>query len=173
MRKISVAILAATLVVPLSGIAAATFDVAASAAETETSPGPVYTEEAGQTVALSGFDAVSYFIGDGVPQKGLAAHSVRYQGYDYRFASAENAETFATDPARYVPAYGGHCAWGMARGYLAPGDPTAYRIVDGRLYLNYNAAVQAMWIKDIPGFIAKADGNYPGFRPDQRYDDAD
>ena len=55
----------------------------------------------------------------------------------------------------------------LGEGYSMPA------IVGGRLYLNYNAAVQAMWIEDIPGFIAKADANYPGFRPDQRYDDAD
>ena len=55
--------------------------------------GPVYTEVAGETLALSGYDAVSYFTGD-APVVGSAEFTVKYEGYDYQFASAENAATF-------------------------------------------------------------------------------
>ena len=62
----------------------------------------------------------------------------------------------------YAPRYGGHCAWAMAQGYTAPGDPLQWRIVEDRLYVNYDAAVQRRWVRDIPGFIAAADRNWPG-----------
>jgi YHS domain-containing protein len=131
--------------------------------------GPVYTEVAGETLALSGYDAVSYFTGD-APVVGSAEFTVKYEGYDYQFASAENAATFQEDPAKYAPQYGGYCAWAIgANDALAPGDPNVYKIVDGKLYLNFSEAVAERWNKDIPGFIEKADVNYPTHAPDEHY----
>lgn len=131
--------------------------------------GPVYTEEAGQTLALSGYDAVSYFEGE-APSKGSEAFKVRYQGYDYHFATAENASKFEAEPAKYAPQYGGYCAWAMgAKDALAPGNPEVYKVVDGKLYLNFNTDVAAMWEEDIPGFIKTADVNYPNHSPDEHY----
>ena len=131
--------------------------------------GPVYTKNAGETLALSGYDAVSYFAGD-APVEGSAAHTVRYQGYDYQFASAENASKFTADPAKFAPQYGGYCAWAIgANDALAPGDPQVYKIVDGKLYLNFNDAVSKKWADDIPGFIAKGDVNYPTHDASEHY----
>ena len=118
--------------------------------------GPVYTGLQGD-VAVGGYDAVSYFTGDGTPAKGSSEFAVRHGNAVYHFANAENAAKFQADPAHYAPQYGGHCAWAMARGYLAPGDPLLYKIVNGKLYLNFNQQVQQTWLGDIPGFIAKAD----------------
>ncbi len=134
--------------------------------------GPVFTGETGN-LAVSGYDAVSYFTGEGVPVEGSEDHVVIYNDKEYRFASAENAKKFAADPAAFAPQYGGHCAWALARGYLAPGDATKYKIVDGKLYLNFNDEVQQTWLKDIPGFLMKSEEAWPGFTKDQRYDDAD
>lgn len=134
--------------------------------------GPVFTQTKGETLAVSGYDVVSYFTGDGVPVEGTEQFTVRYAGYDYRFASAENADTFVADPAKYAPAYGGYCAWAIgANDALAPGDPNVYEIVDGTLYLNFNDDVQTRWQADIPGFIASADVNYPTHSPDEHYQD--
>lgn len=131
--------------------------------------GPVYTKQAGDTLALSGYDAVSYF-GEGGPVEGSADFTVLYQGYEYRFANAENAAAFQAEPAKYAPQYGGYCAWAIgANDALAPGDPQVYRIVDGKLYLNFSKAVAEKWQKDIPGFIAKGDVNYPTHAPDEHY----
>lgn len=127
--------------------------------------GPVYLSS-GRNIGLSGYDAVSYHVGDGTPQQGSEDHAVSYNGVQYHFASRDNAETFQADPARYVPAYGGFCAWAAARGDLAAGNPENYRVVDGRLYLNFNGAVQALWEADIPGFIESADESYPQFAAD-------
>lgn len=110
--------------------------------------------------AIGGYDAVSYFE-DGKPVKGDKAFSLDYMGAQWRFGSAAHKAAFQADPMKYMPQYGGYCAWAMARGYTAKGDPEQWRIVDGRLYLNYDADIKAKWEADIPGFIAKADVNYP------------
>ena len=68
----------------------------------------------------------------------------------------------SANPTAYAPQYGGYCAWAVAQGYTASGDPQFWKIVNGKLYLNYDGSVQAKWEKDIPGFIAKADKNWPG-----------
>lgn len=134
--------------------------------------GPVYRKAKADTLAVSGFDVVSYFTGDGVPVEGSEEFTVRYQGYDYRFASEDNAKAFIEDPAKYAPAYGGYCAWAIgANDALAPGDPNVYKIVDGTLYLNFSEDVANRWNKDIPGFIEKADVNYPTHTPDEHYQD--
>lgn len=123
--------------------------------------GPVYTKEDGDTLALSGYDAVSYFTGK-EPVAGSADFTVRYQGFDYRFATTENAKTFQAEPAKYVPQYGGYCAWAIgANDALAPTDPKVYKIVDGKLYLNFSQDVASKWNADIPGFISKGNVNYP------------
>lgn len=119
--------------------------------------GGVYVGVEGEAVAISGYDAVSYFEGDGTPLEGDAQYSVTWNGAEWHFASQANADKFKADPDAYAPQYGGHCAWAMSRGSLAPGDATLYKIVDGKLYLNFNEQVQQTWVKDIPGFIAKSD----------------
>lgn len=112
-------------------------------------------------VALNGVDPVSYFQGDGKPVAGSASYTVELDGKNYRFANQQNADAFKENPVSFLPQYGGHCAWAAAKGSIAPGDPAYYRVVDGKLYLNYNAEVQNNWVADISGFIAKADANWP------------
>ncbi|MBL0914500.1 MAG: YHS domain-containing protein [Sphingopyxis sp.] len=121
---------------------------------------PVYVGVEGGNVAVSGYDTVSYFDGDGVPVKGDAAFAVEHDGAAYHFANAANAARFAANPEAFAPQYGGHCAWAMSRGYLAPGDPLAYAVVDGKLYLNFNQEVKAKWDEDRAGFIAAAEKNW-------------
>ncbi len=151
------------LALVLTSIAACTMVAAAANAR------PVYLATDNSQVAVSGYDAVSFFRGGGVPQIGNAAFTVRHDGADYRFANAENAAAFKADPAAFAPQFGGHCSWAMARGYLAPGDPNQYSVVNGKLYLNFNADVKAMWVKDVPGFIKKADVNWPTFPDDAKF----
>ncbi|NBB98991.1 MAG: YHS domain protein [Alphaproteobacteria bacterium] len=112
---------------------------------------------------LDGYDPVAYFT-EGAPRRGDAAHALDWQGQRWHFANAENRAAFAADPTAYAPQYGANCAWAAAEGYLAPVDPTAWAIVDGKLYLNFDARIQRRWERDIPGFIARADANWPGLR---------
>jgi YHS domain-containing protein len=115
---------------------------------------PTYTGVFGN-VAAGGYDVTAYFAGKGTPQKGDKAFAVTYNGVEYHFANKANADKFKAKPQAFAPQYGGYCSWAMAQGYKAPGDPSAYRVVNGKLYLNYNQSVQEKWVKDIPGFISK------------------
>lgn len=121
---------------------------------------PVHTQLLSR-VAVGGYDPVAYFT-DHHPVRGNARFAATYQGYEYRFASAAHLATFRADPAHYLPQYGGYCAWAVAQNRTAPGDPTYWRIVDGKLYLNYNADIQHRWETNIPGFIRSANTNWPG-----------
>ncbi len=112
-------------------------------------------------VALNGMDVVSYFEGDGKPVPGLPAFAAFHNGQSYLFSDQKNADLFAATPDAYLPQFGGYCAWAAAQGSIAPGDPAHYRVVNSKLYLNYNDEVQTRWVSDIAGFIAKADANWP------------
>lgn len=114
----------------------------------------------GSALALEGYDAVSYFV-SGKPVAGNPNFVSKYKGVVWRFSSAENKAAFDANPRKFVPQYGGHCAWGTARGYAVRGDPQVWRIVNGKLYLNYNRSVQTKWNRDIGGFISKANRNWP------------
>lgn len=127
--------------------------VAANAAD------PVYTGVFSNT-AVGGHDAVAYFS-EGQPVEGSKDFTTEYLGAEWRFATAANRDLFIANPSAYAPQYGGYCAWAAAEGKLAKGDPAYWTIVNGRLYLNYDRKVQALWETDIPGFIIKADANWP------------
>jgi YHS domain-containing protein len=111
-------------------------------------------------LALKGYDPVAYFV-EGRPVKGSGEHRLEWNGATWRFASEANRVAFAADPERYAPQYGGYCAWAVSQGYTADIDPEAWRIVDGKLYLNYSTEIQARWAQDIQGNIAAADASWP------------
>lgn len=113
--------------------------------------------------AVKGFDVVAYFS-EGRPVKGERSLSYSWAGAKWLFATAENRDRFVSDPGAYAPQYGGFCAWAVSQGYTADIDPQAWKIVAGKLYLNYNADVQAKWSTDVNGLIRKADENWPRLR---------
>jgi YHS domain-containing protein len=143
-----------------STIAAAFAAVALLSAESASArEAEVYTGTF-SSLAVGGYDAVAYFK-MGKPVEGAAQFSTEYKGATWRFTSKEDLDAFKANPAAFAPQYGGHCAWAVSQGYTASGDPKVWRIVNGKLYLNYDRSVQAMWEKDIPGNIAKAERNWP------------
>jgi len=111
-------------------------------------------------VAVGGYDPVAYFT-QNKPVKGSADITTEYMGATWHFASADNRDAFVADPKRYAPQYGGYCAYAVSSGYTAKGDPQAWSVVDGKLYLNYSKGIRSRWEQDIPGHISKADGNWP------------
>jgi YHS domain-containing protein len=141
----------------LAALAFAT--VATLAVPAHADQAPVYTGVLSR-VAVSGYDPVAYFT-DGRPVRGTTQFRMTHNGYEYRFASAEHLAAFRANPARYTPQYGGYCAWAVSQGYTASADPTNWRIVDGKLYLNYNDEVQRRWESDIAGHIRSANANWP------------
>ena len=119
--------------------------------------GKIYTRS--NNLAVSGYDAVSYFTQDEAV-KGDKQFSHEWSGVTWRFSSDENRQAFIENPEKYAPAYGGHCAYAMSNGKYVKGDPKVFKVVDGVLYLNYNKSVQKRWVKDIPGYIEKADSQW-------------
>lgn len=115
--------------------------------------------------AVEGYDVVAYFT-DGKPVEGSKDHSVEWKGVDWYFANAEHKKMFEADPGKYAPQYGGYCAWAVSQGYTASTIPEAWKIVDGKLYLNYSKGVQSTWEEDIPGNIKLANNNWPGIAKD-------
>lgn len=121
---------------------------------------PVNTLGSSDGLAIRGYDPVAYFR-DGGPRLGKSEFSVRHGGATWHFASAEHKTLFEADPERYLPAYGGFCAYGTSRGYLVKIEPEAWSIVDGHLYLNYDLDVRKTWLGRARIYIARADGNWP------------
>jgi YHS domain-containing protein len=113
------------------------------------------------STAVSGYDVVAYHT-KAKALEGVKKFSTKYKGAEWRFTSAANLAAFVAAPDKYAPQYGGYCAWAVSQGSTAPADPKLWKIVDGKLYLNYNAEVQATWSKDIANFIIAADKNWPG-----------
>jgi YHS domain-containing protein len=111
-------------------------------------------------VGAGGYDVVAYQT-EGAARPGDAAITVTHEGVVYRFASAANLKMFQADPARYLPQFGGYCAWAVASGYTAHADPEAWNMVDGKLYLNYSKSIRARWARDPKANITKGEANWP------------
>jgi YHS domain-containing protein len=121
---------------------------------------PIYTGTFSNK-AVSGYDTVAYFT-EGKAVKGNPNISTTYKGAVWLFASDADKDKFVANPEQYAPQYGGYCAWAVSNNDTASADPTKWKIVDGKLYLNYDGDIQKKWEMDIPGNIAKANKNWPG-----------
>lgn len=110
-------------------------------------------------LAVGGYDVVSFHQGS--PVVGKPKIKTMWKGAEWLFASQDNLDTFLADPEKYAPAYGGYCAWALANNKLAKGKPKHWTIKDGVLYLNFNKKIKDRWLKDMDGFIAKGDANWP------------
>ena len=119
---------------------------------------PVWSSWRG--LAIAGYDPVAYFT-DGKPVAGSSDFTTEWKGATWRFASAAHRDQFVATPDRFAPQYGGYCAWAVSQNYTAGIDPAAWKIVDGKLYLNYSKDVQKDWEQDVPGNIGKADASWP------------
>lgn len=116
--------------------------------------------------AIRGYDPVAYFT-EGKPVEGKSEFTQKWNGATWRFASAQNRDRFAAEPAKFAPQYGGYCAWAVSQGYTASTVPEAWKIVDGKLYLNYSKGVQAQWeAGGIPKLIRQGDANWPKLKAD-------
>ncbi len=120
---------------------------------------PVYTGTFSDD-ALQGYDAVAYFK-QGKAVEGEKKFSTRYKGAEWKFSSLENLNAFISNPEKYAPQYGGHCAWAAAQGKTAKGDAKNWTIVDDKLYLNYNDDIQSKWETDKRNLITQADAKWP------------
>ena len=124
------------------------------------SASPVGAVNTTEGFALKGYDPVAYFTG-GQPTKGSAQYSFQWKGVTYLFASAENLRRFKADPDKYLPQYGGYCAYAMSLDRIADIDPHRWAIVGGKLYLNNGFLAQNLWSLNKSGNIVSADRNWP------------
>lgn len=111
------------------------------------------------SLALKGYDVVSYFS-DSTAIEGSRKYETEYLGAKWRFVSKEHLDLFIKSPEKYIPQFGGYCAWAVGHNYTADADPLCWKIVDGKLYLNYNQDVQKDWSKDIPNLIESGNTNW-------------
>ena len=98
-------------------------------------------------VAIEGYCPVAYFAVN-KPVRGKPEHASTYNGVTYYFVSADAKKAFDADPEKYIPAFGGWCAFGMSIEDKFPVDPEKFKIVDGKLLLflnNRNVDALELW----------------------------
>lgn len=110
-------------------------------------------------VAVDGYDTVAFFTQSRAVHGDPGIKSV-YQGATYFFASKEHQRLFEASPAKYVPQYGGYCAYGVALNALFPVDISTWQVRDGKLYLNLNPEILKAFNADFGGNDRKAGGNW-------------
>jgi YHS domain-containing protein len=118
------------------------------------------TTLSGAGVALRGGDAVALAGGLEV-LPGDATFTAEHDGVAYYFSSEETKRQFEANPERYLPQYGGYCAFGVAIGKKLDADPHFADIVDGKLYVFLNAVAFQKYLDDKTGTLAKAEENWP------------
>jgi hypothetical protein len=109
--------------------------------------------------AIDGYDTVAYFT-ENRAVKGSDQFVTEWKGAKWKFTKAEHLASFKAAPEKYAPQYGGYCAYGVAVDNLVKIDPDQFAIVDGKLYLNYDAGVQDKWKTDIQGYIKAANAKF-------------
>lgn len=111
-------------------------------------------------VAVQGYDVVAFFT-EAKPVKGAAEFTAQHDGATYRFSSARHRDLFVAAPAKYVPQYGGYCAFGVTKDAKFPIEVETWQVIDGKLYLNKNADVKKKFSEDTAGLIRVADAKWP------------
>lgn len=110
--------------------------------------------------AIRGYDPVTYFTSDN-PEKGSKQFVYQHNGADWHFTSAENLEMFKLNPEKYMPQFGGYCAYAVSQNYTYETDPLAFTIVEGKLYLNYDKETSKAWNEKRTEYIISANENWP------------
>ncbi|RJQ87918.1 MAG: YHS domain protein [Desulfobacteraceae bacterium] len=111
------------------------------------------------SIAIKGYDPVAYFT-QGRAIKGDPTNTFDWQGARWQFSTIEHRDMFASNPELYAPQYGGFCSMAMATGQFYGVDPEAFKIIAGKLYLNYNHSAMVKFEKKAPENIQKADSNW-------------
>lgn len=116
-----------------------------------------------KNAVAEGYDVVAYFNNKAI--KGKKNYSTNYSDVTFRFSSKENLHTFLESPKKYLPQYGGYCAYAIgAKNEKVSVDPKTFEIRDGKLYLFYNSwgtNTLDLWLKENPEKLQqKADENW-------------
>ena len=118
------------------------------------------TTNASSGVAIKGYDAVAYFTAD-EPMEGNAEHTYEWNDATWHFASTENRDLFAANPASYAPQFGGFCSFAVSKGFTADISPDAWHVVDDKLYVFADQNVRDDWVAGLgDGSLAKSEANW-------------
>ncbi len=120
-----------------------------------------------ENIAIGGYDLVAYFT-QHKAVRGSQKFSARVHGVDYWFSNSENKSKFQEDPEKFLPQYGGYCAFAMAaKNAKVPSDPQTFKLHNGKLYLFFNDYYQGspmntiiMWNMDEQNMASKANMNW-------------
>jgi YHS domain-containing protein len=116
---------------------------------------------------VDGYDPVSYTV-DHKAVEGSKQFAFKYGGATFRFVSQAHRDLFAKDPERYMPAYGGWCAYAMgAKNEKVEVDPETFKVKDGKVYLFYNryfTNTLEEWNKNERSLLPVADRNWAAFK---------
>jgi YHS domain-containing protein len=110
--------------------------------------------------AIRGYDAVAYFT-ESKAVKGSKQYSTVYNEATWCFVSEENLAAFKASPEKYVPQFGGYCAYAVSQDYTYETDPHAFTIVNDKLYLNYDLETSKEWNLKHEEYILMANKNWP------------
>ena len=119
-------------------------------------------------VAIKGYDTVAFFTQKKAVQ-GSPEFTYEWGGAKWLFVNDENLQKFKQNPEQWAPQYGGHCALGMAEGYISK-KPTSgdFEVMDGKLYLfpagDYRGSAYSAWRRYAKFNIVAGDKNWPGFK---------
>ncbi|MDA3939675.1 MAG: YHS domain-containing (seleno)protein [Spirochaetia bacterium] len=116
-------------------------------------------------IAVKGYDMVALKVNVKL-EKGTVEHSLMLNEVTWLFSSKENMVLFVKDPQKYMPEFGGYCAWSVANDSElppSPGDPSAYDIVDGKMYFKFNKMVRFLWRISRAKYIKKGNDRWPQF----------
>lgn len=114
-------------------------------------------------VGADGYDLVAYQT-EGKAMKGSGYHVTEHKGTTYAFASKKNLKAFEKEPTKYLPQFGGYCAYGVSVGKKFVANPEFWRVEGGRLYFNLDQDIQKTWQKDLADNIRKGRENWVDIR---------
>ena len=118
-------------------------------------------------IALQGYSPVSY-LDLGLAQRGVKQHKLVYKEIAYYFTSAKQKAAFEKNPERYMPQYGGFCAFGVYAGAKFRVDPSKFLVSNGKYYLFLNDVevdAKELWLGNSEEeLVKKANTNWKKLR---------
>ena len=121
-------------------------------------------------LAIGGYDVVSYFSNKAT--KGDPKITTKHENAIYQFSTTANRDAFNKNPSKYLPEFGGYCAWGVAaQNAKFPINPETFEVIDGKLYLFFNGPYNGSnfnslepWDKEQDKLLKAANANWPALK---------
>ena len=109
--------------------------------------------------AVNGYDVVAYFT-ENKAVVGNETYSFKWKNANWNFSSEENKNLFIQNPGKYIPQYGGYCAFAISKGFTANTNPNSFEVIDDKLYLFDGESVKADWKENLEENLQKSELNW-------------